>query len=94
MSAMSAQQIEAIDPTVLTEHKDCRGQIEFRLPNGTVVGLAAYWPDNHSRGRWLAQWSPRHWRDCGMKRFNTVRGARTRILKMLATPPPQDWHRC
>lgn len=72
--------------TEVTEHRDCHGQVEFRLPDGTVIGLAANWNDGHRRGNWLAQWKPLDWRDSGLKRFKTARGAIGHVRKKLSAP--------
>lgn len=59
----------------ITEHTDQHNQMEFRRPDGVPVGLVSNWNDGHSRGNWMAQWKPLNWRDSGMKRFKTQRGA-------------------
>jgi hypothetical protein len=67
-----------------TETTDAHGQITFTAPDGKVIGAVSFWNDNHHKGKWMAEWKPLDWRDCGLKRFKTARGAAAHVRKKIA----------
>ncbi len=46
---------------------------------GSRIGAAV--PHPRMPGMWLAMWKPRDWRDSGMKRYKTRKGAIARVQK-------------
>lgn len=74
-----APQTTANEAPPLTWVTNKIGEFELRKPCGDVIAQILFWP--FPKGDWLTIKPPEDWRDCGMKRFKTVKGAKTYLTK-------------